>query len=118
MRCERISNDNFHDPYPAFIIDRVIRGIVESGHPKAKRLAEDYNDGREALLTQNPNMTIGEATVEVLVDLLEQAYGIHYVASLADRISMEAADGLAGDDARAILQAANGIRQGDVPIVA
>lgn len=99
----------------ASTIDDVIKGIVGGGHPKAKRLAEDYDQGREQLLSENPQMTIADATIETLASLLEQAYGIHYTYSLADRLDA-LGETVSGDDAAVILATADDIRVGKIAV--
>jgi hypothetical protein len=100
-------------PTAASVIDSLIKGIVAEGHPKASRLAEDYNSGRDRLMSGNPRMTMAEATVETLVDLLREAYGIRCQMSLADYLNF--LDGpVVQEDATAILSAADEIRAGNI----
>ncbi len=51
---------------------------MNTGHPKARRLAEDYNAEIEGLMEANPDMPLGLATIEALGQSLEQAYGVHF----------------------------------------
>lgn len=103
----------YHNQPAAFIIDDIIKGIVNSGHPKARRLAEDYNEAREQL-TKDQNIPIGTATVEALVQVLEQAYGIQYHANVADMLDSAMEYGMSKEDAQAVLITADLINDGAV----
>ena len=102
--------------FAAIVIDDIIKGIVNTGHPKARRLAEDYNAEIEGLMEANPHMPLGLATLEALKGLLEQAYGIHFYASVSDMLENATEDGISNEDAQAVLSAADLIRDGEISI--
>lgn len=102
--------------FAATVIDNIIKGIVSSGHPKAHRLAEDYNAEIKGLMEANPHMPPGLATLEAVRGLLEQAYGIHFYASVSDMLENVTEDGMSNEDAQAVLSAADLIRDGEISI--
>ncbi len=106
----------YNDQSAAFVINDIITRIVKGGHPKARRLAEDYNSERKGVMEANPNMPIGLTVVEALRGLLEQAYGIQFYASAADMLENVAERGMSREDAQAVVSVADLIRDGNVAI--
>ncbi|MBB3944101.1 hypothetical protein GGQ73_000024 [Rhizobium skierniewicense] len=107
---------DYHEKSAAFVINDIITQIVKGGHPKARRLAEDYNSERKGLMETNPNMPLGLTVVEALRGLLEQAYGIQFYASVADMLENVAEHGMSREDAHAVISVADLIRDGNVAI--